>query len=98
MTNVYLSGNNDRYLVYCSDHATGSTETCAAISCLIYTLAGWLHNSDAEIIKEHLKDGEAMLMFRGGEKAKAAFDMVCIGFLQIQQEHKEYILVTGDNI
>lgn len=98
MTSVYLKGSNDRYVVYCSDHATGSVETCAAISCLVYTLTGWLHGGGAEIIQEQLKDGEAMLIFTGDKAAKAAFEMVCVGFLQIQKTYPKYIRVTAENI
>ena len=42
MTHVHLEQKGDRYRVRCIGHATGSPETCAAVSCLIYTLAGWV--------------------------------------------------------
>lgn len=91
MTKVYLEQSGKRYFVSSQGHATGSPEVCAAASCLVYTLAGWLHNSDAQVQKEQLGDGSAMLVFSGGDNVEAVFDAICVGFLQLQQEHPEYI-------
>lgn len=94
MTKVYLEQDGNRFTVSCLGHATGSTEVCAAVSCLVYTLAGWLCNSSVDVLKEQLNDdAEAMLQFRGENAAETAFDMVCVGFLQLMQQHPEYISV-----
>ena len=95
MTQVYLEQNGRRFTVSSQGHATGSPEVCAAASCLIYTLAGWLHNSAVLVLEERLNnDASAFLCFRGGDSAETAFDMVCVGFLQLAQEYPEYISVN----
>lgn len=73
----------DSYSVRCRGHATGSPELCAAISCLMFTAAGWLHNTqDAELIYEKLDSGDAYLRWHGG---KWLYDLLKIGFLQLQK-------------
>lgn len=81
----------DSYSVRCRGHATGSPELCAAISCLMFTAAGWLHNTqDAELIYEKLDSGDAYLRWHGG---KWLYDLLKIGFLQLQKTDPEKISV-----
>ena len=93
MTQVYLEQDGRRYTVSCQGHATGSVEACAAVSCLVYTLAGWLHNASVPILKEKLEDGKALIQYGGGDAAETVFDMMCVGFLQLEQQYREYIAV-----
>lgn len=93
MTRVYLEQSGDRYCVRCKGHATGSAETCAAVSCLVYTLAGWLRNAAPTMHEARLDDGDASICFRGGEAAEAVFDMICVGFLQLQAQYGAFIQV-----
>lgn len=94
MTRVYLEQDGQRYTVNCQGHATGSVEACAAVSCLIYTLAGWLHNASVLVLKEELDDdARALIQFHGGAAAETAFDMICVGFLQLAESYGEYISV-----
>lgn len=94
MTRAYLEQDGHRYTVSCKGHATGSVEACAAVSCLIYTLAGWLRNSAVVVLKEELDDDAmAMIQFCGGAAAETAFDMICVGFLQLAESYGEYISV-----
>ena len=95
MTSVYLERNGDRYTVHCQGHATGSAEVCAAVSCLVCTLANWLRMSHTEIVAEQIKEADALLCFEG---EKTAFDMVCVGFLQLERYYGEYIKVNTKNI
>lgn len=95
MTSVYLERSGDRYTVHCQGHATGSKEVCAAVSCLVCTLANWLRMSHAEVLEERVKDADALLRFKGAE---TAFDMVCVGFLQLEHYYGEYIKVNTKNI
>ena len=95
MTSVYLERSGDRYTVHCKGHAVGSTEVCAAVSCLVCTLANWLKMSGANIVKEQIKEAEALICF---ENEKTAFDMVCTGFLFLEKRHSEYIKVNTKNI
>jgi len=85
MTHVYLEQDGDRYTVRCEGHAVGSVELCAAISCLLYTAAGWLHNAEAEILEERLDPGDAKLVFRGGDDCGTLFEILIVGFLQLQK-------------
>ena len=91
MTQVYLEQEGQRYTVSCQGHATGSVEACAAVSCLVYTLAGWLRNTSIPVLKEKLEDGKALIQFHGGDAAQTAFDMITVGFLQLQAQYGDYI-------
>lgn len=94
MTKVYLEQNGNQYTVECRGHATGSVETCAAVSCLVYTLTGWLRNTDAALtLNVSLEDGEAHIQFCGGTSAETVFDMIAVGFLQMQEQYGDYISV-----
>lgn len=93
MTQVYLEQDGRRYTVSCQGHATGSVEACAAVSCLIYTLAGWLRNASGHVLKEKLEDGNALIQFRGGDAAETAFDMITVGFLQLEAQYGDYVTV-----
>lgn len=91
MTKVYMEQAGNHYTVTCKGHATGSPEMCAAISCLVYTLAGWLSNRTALVLEQKLEPGDICLSFVGGQNCEAVFDMVTIGFLQLQQGDPEHI-------
>lgn len=93
MTKVYLEQDGQRYTVSCRGHATGSVSVCAAVSCLVYTLAGWLRNNSVQVLTEKLEDGDALILYHGGAAAETAFDMICVGFLQLQEQYGEYIAV-----
>lgn len=94
MTQVYLEqAGKQRYMVSCKGHATGSVEACTAVSCLVYTLAGWLRNTSIQVLKEKLEDGDALIQYQGGDAAETAFDMISVGFLQLQAQYGDYISV-----
>ena len=95
MTQIYLEQDGNRYTVSAKGHATGSTETCAAISTLLFTLAGWLHNATTHIVRENLNPGDAMIEFVGGSNAETAFDMVFVGFLQLEKSQPDAIHVNA---
>lgn len=90
MTEVTLH-YGDSFSARCRGHATGSPEVCAAISCLMFTAAGWLHNTqDAELVYEKLDSGDAYLRWHGG---KWLYELLKIGFLQLQKTEPEKISV-----
>ena len=93
MTQVYLEQAGKKFMVKCQGHATGSVEACAAVSCLVYTLAGWIRNTSVLLEKEKLEDGDALIQFRGGSAAETAFDVITVGFLQLQEQYGEYVSV-----
>lgn len=92
MTRVTLNELDGRYSVICNGHSTGSCEVCAAVSTLVYTLLGYLKNADGvALYKEELSDGYAHIEFSGGENAHAAYELICVGFLQLAQSHEKFI-------
>lgn len=94
MTRVTLKEDSGRYSVVCEGHATGSCEVCAAVSTLVYTLLGYLKNADGVAVEnEEIADGYAEIEFSGGECAKVAYELICIGFLQLAQAKDNYIAV-----
>ena len=93
MTQVYLEQAGRKFMVKCQGHATGSVEACAAVSCLVYTLAGWLRNTSVLMVKEKLEDGDALIQFCGGDATETAYDMIAVGFLQLQAQYGDYISV-----
>lgn len=93
MTRIYLEQDGNRFSVSCKDHA--ETEAgCAAISAICCTLAGYLHNTECRIEQEQLDSGNVLLVFTGGEAVQAAFDMACVGFLQLQKDYPGEASVT----
>ena len=92
MTRVTLKEDSGRYSVVCEGHATGSVEVCAAVSTLVYTLLGYLKNADGVAVENaELADGYAEIEFLGGECARVAFELICIGFLQLAMAKGELI-------
>ena len=94
MTKVLAKNGNGRYYIKADGHATGSPIVCAAISGIIYALAGYLGNSESIRCEEiKLSDGSAELEFYGGDDAEAVYMMTVIGLMQIEEQHPEYIEV-----
>ena len=90
MSNVELSKNGHEYSIRAKGH-TGS-KMCAAISCLLYTAAGYITNTDEITILEIVLDpGEAKLVWTGGRQARWLYDLMTIGFRQLQEGDPENI-------
>ena len=90
MTKVYLRADGETFSVRAHGHATGSNEVCAAVSCLLYTLAGYLANNTCAQVRVSLKEADAEIVFCGNENI---FEMLCIGFLQLEKSHPDFISV-----
>ena len=116
MTKVFLERDGVQYTVSCHDHAD-SEASCAAVSTLCYTLAGYLHNIPdlCEIEEEQLEPGAVRIVFRGkdlhitlaGDKTahydadtivQAAFDMICVGFLQLEKSYPDAVSIIFQEI
>lgn len=96
MTEIYAERDGNRFTINAQGHATGSPEVCAAISGILYALAGYVHNaSDGSTISydERLKSGFVYLDFHGGPGAAGAFDMAVIGLKQIEARYPEFLRV-----
>ena len=92
MTIVTLERSKRKYYIHARGHATGSPECCAAVSCLLYTLAGWLKNSRCKVEDASLDDAHAFFCWHG-RKAGTAFEMMAVGFLQLEKTCPEHICV-----
>lgn len=97
MTSVNVSSLNGRYIIQAEGHATGSPEVCAAISGIIYALAGALNNSETIRSEEvSVESGKIRIEFYGGDDAEAMYLMTTIGLMQIAEAYPQYIEVEGE--
>lgn len=97
MTNIYAERSGKRCLLVAKGHATGSEQVCAAVSALVYALAGYLTNAIREryieFYREQLESGDVVMDFNGDDCTAAAFETVVIGLQQIAQQYPEFICV-----
>lgn len=100
MTKVYARKHGDSYLVQAKGHATGSVEVCAAVSGLLYALAGFLQNRRDAARDVHIKleSADAEIRFCGDEVADAVFILTVIGLAQLEASTPEYIAVDYKEI
>lgn len=92
MTRVILRGG-DVCSVMCKGHADGRPDVCAAVSCLIYTAAGYLRNSGAVTLAEKLESGDACLAWEGAEWL---YQLLRVGFLQLELTAPEAVEVRDE--
>ena len=89
MTRVIFEQKKNTYTITCVGHA--STERmCAAISALLYSIAGWAKNY-AQNAKIKLKDGDAKIRYR--HKDDDIQNLAKVGFLQLQRVDPANIVV-----
>lgn len=97
MTSVYAETNGRYCLLSIQGHATGSEQVCAAVSGLVYALAGYLVNAANEqralLYQERLESGDVLLEFSGDDRASAAFEMTVIGLRQIEKQFPDMVTV-----
>lgn len=90
MTACVLQNDGTLNTVMCKGHS-GTDDICTAVSTLMYTLAGWLRNTDhATIVSIELKPGDAEIVFRGG---RDCYEMTKIGLLQLEHTAPDFIKV-----
>lgn len=97
MTWVYAEMAEGRCYLSARGHATGSEQGCAFISGILYALAGYLTNAEAEgrarLSRLKLEPGDVAIRAEGDERTEAAFDMALIGLRQLEKEHPELVKV-----
>lgn len=100
MTKVYARKHDGSYLLTAKGHATGSSEVCAAVSGLLYALAGYLQNRPDAVQDVHIKleSADAEIRFRGGEAAEAVFLTTVIGLAQLEAAKPEFVSVDFKEI
>lgn len=95
MTRIYAEQDGQRCTISARGHATGSVEACAAISGILYALAGYVTNAQQErpieVYTWIMESGKVLLDFNGDGETAAAFEMAVIGLLQIAQAHPEQV-------
>ena len=99
MTKVFAENKDNYFTLILYGHATGSETVCAAISSVVYALAGYLKNTVTGEAREQpvveLKSGFSSFRFAGKE-AESAYDMAVIGLMQLAQKYPEYIQNFGN--
>lgn len=92
MSTVELIDSGHEYSIIAKGHT--ESKMCSAISCLLYTAAGYITNTDEIVIQEIVLDpGDAKLVWTGGRKAHFLFDLMEIGFRQLQEGDPENIFI-----
>ncbi len=101
MTYVYCDVGDEKYFLRAVGHAEGSPEVCAAVSSIVYALAGYLENAKAlntaEVYDQKLESGDVEIYFGGDDTARAVFEMAVIGIMQIAKAHPELVQVDLKN-
>lgn len=92
MTDIYCEQDGNRCILYAKGHATGSEQVCAAVSGIIFALAGYLANetSHAEIRNLSIESGDVRMEFYADEHALGAFETAVIGLAQIAEKYPEF--------
>lgn len=74
----------------------GNDVVCAAVSAIVYTVAGWVenHRDDLTRVDKHLySSGKTDILVSGNDKAQAVFEAAAIGLLQIEVRYPCYLRV-----
>lgn len=86
--------NGGYYSIELFGHATGSDKVCAAVSGLVYALAGYLDNdTDVRWKNVDLSPGLASFDWEGGAESEGAWRMAIIGLAQLEKAEPERIKV-----
>lgn len=102
MTKICVEEDGRRRVLSAQGHATGHPDVCAAISSILFSLAGWLENARANPAKHwiecftcRMESGDVMLDFAGDDDMAVAFDLAVIGLLQLEKAYPELIQVEA---
>lgn len=97
MTEVWYYQKGDRFRIRFEGHATGSDEVCAAVSSLVYAMAGYLENQagrNTTVQRMELAEGQAEILFTTRDKqVKGAWEMMVFGLRQLAHNFRDYIRV-----
>lgn len=100
MTKVSISQTDGHTMITAYDHATGSAQVCSAISCLMYTLEGWLRNNEKKV-KNHravFNDGYAVVEFDAKDyEVYTVLGFVILGLMQIEKTYEDYLKTRIDS-
>ena len=95
MTTGYAELEGGRCLLVLDGHATGSPSVCAAISGLVYALAGYLTNAErevrAEVYAAELEPGRVRIHASGDDRCVGACEAVLLGLCQLVESEPDYL-------
>lgn len=95
MTVARAELEDGRYALTAKGHASSSEQGCAFISGILYALAGYLTNADAEgyarALEMRLDPGDVSIRAEGGSRVEAAFVMAAIGLLQLEKQRPDLV-------
>ena len=98
VTRVYAELEGGRCLLALDGHATGSPKVCAAISSIVYALAGYLTNAErdgrAEVYDLVLEEGRVRIHCHGDDRTTGACEMAVVGLRQLERQYPELLQVT----
>lgn len=96
MVTATIGCEEGRWRLLLKGHATGSAETCAAVSCLAQTLEGWLLAHDAEKYEATVSPGDVEIR-AAGRGVGAAFEMVFVGLKRLERTDPERVRVIWED-
>jgi len=96
MVGITFYAQDGEYQISAEGHATGSPECCAAVSCMLTALAGWISNNREHVKSSRpprieLNSGNATILFLGDKYADAAFRLTVIGLVQLAKSYPQYV-------
>lgn len=100
MTNVTIQSDGGRFRLSAAGHATGSKEVCAAVSAIVYALAGYLKNlekSGAVELRSFMLESGAAEIEAEGEAARAPFGVTAVGLMQVAARYPGQVCVKTEN-
>lgn len=91
-----MTAKGGEYRLQLLGHATGSPQVCAAVSGIVYALAGWLNNDSVHQTRPPgitLESGLSEITAYGDSYVETAFELAEVGLLQIAKQYPEYLCV-----
>ena len=104
MTTVNIQTTGGHYRLTARGHATGSPAVCAAVSALLFTLAGYLKKleqaGEVSLDQLRLEPGRADLAAHSlrpapDNAARGPFDMTVLGLRQIADTFPQQVQLLG---
>lgn len=99
MTSVEITREGKRWIITAKGHAD-DIEACNYITGVLYSLAGFAANEEergrAKLLHLEMSPGDVTIDARGGVRLAAAYEMACIGLLQLQEARPRAISVKGN--
>lgn len=96
MTSIAIERHGNRHRLTARGHAD-DIEACNYITGVLYSLAGFAANEAergrAKLLRLETAPGDVTVEAEGGKRMEAAFEMACVGLLQLQAERPAAVCV-----